>query len=75
MEMILTGDFLSAVEAERHGLCSKVFPTDSLVDEAVITAKRIASMSYPIVQMAKDCVNEAFESNLHDGCRFEKQVF
>lgn len=40
------------------GLVSKVVPADQLVDEAVKTAGKIASMSQASVQMAKELINK-----------------
>ena len=57
MEMVLTGNPISAQEAEKAGLVARVFPPDQLVDEAVKTAEKIASQSQIIVQMAKESVN------------------
>ena len=57
MELVLTGDRIGAQEAEKAGLVSKVFPVDSLVDEAVKTAEKIASQSKVIAMMAKEAVN------------------
>ena len=57
MEMVLTGDPISAHEAEKAGLVSKVFPVDALVDESIKTAERICQHSKIIVQMAKEAVN------------------
>ncbi|KAI8058147.1 ClpP/crotonase-like domain-containing protein [Syncephalis plumigaleata] len=76
MEMVLTGSInLTAEEAERAGLVSRVFPTDKLVDEAVKTASIIASRSQPIVQMAKEAVNESYEMSLGAGLLFERRLF
>lgn len=57
MELVLTGDFIDAKEAERHGLVSRVIEGDKLVEEALKVASKIASYSKPIVAMAKECVN------------------
>ncbi|KAJ1975946.1 hypothetical protein H4R35_002916, partial [Dimargaris xerosporica] len=76
MEMILTGAWnLSAEEAERAGLVSKVLPADQLVNEAVKTASKIAELSQPAVQMAKEAVNQAYEVNLQAGLLFERRLF
>ena len=45
------------------------------VNEALKVARKIASHSKPIVMMAKEAVNEAYETGLSDGLRFEKRVF
>jgi len=75
MELVLTGDMLSAAEAERAGLVSRVVPTSDVVDEAVKTATKIANYSSPVAQMAKDCVNAAEEMSLNDGLRYERSQF
>lgn len=59
MEICLTGSVnLNAEEAERLGLVSKIVAADQLVDEAVKTAEKIASMSQPMVQMIKESINQ-----------------
>jgi enoyl-CoA hydratase len=75
MEMILTGRRMDAAEAERSGLVSRVVKLEELVEEAVKTAEKIASFSRPVVYMAKESVNRAFETTLSEGIRFERRVF
>lgn len=75
MELILTGDMMSAEEACQRGLVSRIVPKDKLVAEALETAKKIARFSQPITIMAKECVNRAFETSLEEGLRFERRVF
>jgi enoyl-CoA hydratase len=75
MEMVLTGRNMGAEEAERAGLVSRIVPLPDLLDDAVKTASRIASMSLPVVMMAKDCVNRAYETTLNEGVRFERRTF
>jgi enoyl-CoA hydratase len=77
MEMVLLGQArtMDAQEAERCGLVSRILPTDQLVEEAMRTAQKIAELSLPIVMMAKESVNRAFESTLHEGVRFERRLF
>ena len=57
MEMILTGNRISAQEAEKIGLVSAVFPAEKLVEEAIKTAEKIASYSKIIAQLSKEAVN------------------
>ena len=75
MEMILTGRMMDAEEAERSGLAARVVPVRDLLDEAIRVADAIAAKSQPIVAMAKEAVNVAFESSLAEGIRFERRAF
>lgn len=75
MEMILTGEMMDAEEAASRGLVSRVHPTELLVEEALKMARKIAAQSKPITIMAKDVVNQAFETGLQDGLKFERRVF
>ena len=75
MEMVLTGEMMDAEEAASRGLVSRVYSSDHLVEEALKMARKIAAQSKPITIMAKECVNQAFESSLHDGLKYERRVF
>lgn len=75
MEMVLTGNQITAAEAEKYGLVSKVFPTAQLVDEAIKLAEKIASYSQVSVALCKESVNHAFETSLQEGLRVEKRLF
>lgn len=75
MEMILTGDMISAEEAEKAGLVSRVVPAAELVDSAVATGAKIAALSQPVIRMAKECVNASYENTLEQGVIFERRLF
>jgi enoyl-CoA hydratase len=75
MDLCLTGRMMDAVEAERAGLVSRVVPAAELLVEAIKVAERIAEMSRPIVMMAKEAVNRAWETTLAEGVRFERRLF
>lgn len=75
MEMILTGDMYDAEFAERAGLVSRVVPAGELVEEAVRTGAKIASLSQPIVRIAKEAVNQAYNTTLNTGVLLERRMF
>jgi enoyl-CoA hydratase len=75
MDMCLTGRTMDAVEAERSGLVSRVVPVDTLMEEALKAAEKIASQSLPIAMMTKESVNRAYETTLAEGVRFERRLF
>ena len=66
---------MSADEAERSGLVSRVVPDDQLLKNALETAKTIASLSKPSVLMVKDAINRAYETTLAEGIRYERNLF
>jgi enoyl-CoA hydratase len=66
---------MGAEEAERAGLVSRIVPAANLLDEAMKTAEVVAGMSLPIAMMTKESVNQAYETTLSAGIRFERRVF
>ena len=75
MDMILTGRFMDAEEADLAGLVSRVVPAADVVEEALKAAAVIASKSKPVAMVAKEAVNTAFETGLAQGVLFERRVF
>ena len=77
MEMVLLGQArtMDAAEAERVGLVSRVVPLADLMNEAMKAAGKICELSLPVVMMAKESVNRAFETTLAEGVRFERRLF
>jgi enoyl-CoA hydratase len=75
MDLCLTGRMMDAAEAERAGLVSRVVPLASLLAEALALAEAVAAMSLPIAMMTKESVNQAYETTLAAGIRFERRLF
>lgn len=78
MEMILTGKhFMGAQEAVQRGLACRVVPgeDDALVAEAISLGKEIAKQSKPVVALAKESVNTAYEIGLSEGVKREQLLF
>lgn len=75
MDMILTGRFIDAEEADRCGLVSRVVPAAEVVSEALKVAEVIAGKSKPAAMAAKEAVNAAFETGLGQGVVFERRLF
>jgi enoyl-CoA hydratase len=75
MEMVLTGHMMDAQAAERANLVARVVPVADLLDEAIKLANTIAEKSQPVVAMAKDAVNAAYETTLDEGIRAERRLF
>src|SRR2546423_2040385 len=75
MEMILSGEIISAQEAFRLGLANQVVPADHLEAKTMEIANRIAEKSPIAVRLAKEAVKVASRSNLDEGLRREVDLF
>ncbi len=75
MDMVLTGRFMDADEAERSGLVSRVVPAKKLMEETMGAAQKIAEKSMIATMAAKETVNRSYETTLNEGLRFERRVF
>ena len=75
MELVLTGRYLTAEEAFRRGLVSRVVPVELYLDEAKRLAREIAAQPPIAVRMAKEAVLQAFETTLAGGLEFERRCF
>ncbi len=68
-DLIFTGRTLTAEECHKEGLCSKVVPHDTLMDEARALAKEIASNAPMAVQASKRLMrmglSEPFTEHVH----------
>ena len=62
MEMMLTGDAISGVEAARMGYANRAFPAERLEAETLAMAERIAKVDPELAQLNKRLVHRQMEA-------------
>lgn len=75
LELILTGDHISAEEALRIGLVNKVFPGASLLQDVRAIASKILSRGAHAVALAKESARRGFATSLEQGLALEADLF
>jgi enoyl-CoA hydratase len=75
LQLIVTGELISAQEAYRIGLVDEVYPPEELMDKALEMANVICTKGPLAVAMAKECINRGLDVNLTAGCDLEKANF
>ncbi len=75
MEMILTGEPITAREAHAAGLVARVTQDELVVDDALELAATIATKSPIALRLAKEAVNAAYEMSLTDALAHERRLF
>jgi enoyl-CoA hydratase len=61
MELMLTGDPISGVEAAQIGFANRAFPADALVESVLSIASRVAAVPSDLTQINKRSVHRAFD--------------
>lgn len=74
-ELSLTGNYLSAQEAERLGLVNRVVPKEKLMDAARELAGQILSCDQNVVRQLKRVYDLATRAPLGEGLRIEQDFF
>ncbi|MFW6135550.1 MAG: enoyl-CoA hydratase/isomerase family protein [Chloroflexota bacterium] len=75
LEMILTGDMITAQEAYRIGLVNKVVPAGAILKEARGLARKIVSKSKFPVAATLRAVTQGLETTVEEGLEIEKEQF
>jgi enoyl-CoA hydratase len=75
MRMILTGEPITAREAEAAGLVAQVTTDELCVEDALALAATMAQKSPLALRLAKEAVNAAFEMSLTDAVAHERRLF
>jgi enoyl-CoA hydratase len=74
MDVILSGRFLSASEAQRAGLVARVVAKEAWLAEAKRVARDIAAKGPVATRLAKEAVDRAFEGPLTLGVEYERRL-
>jgi len=75
LEMLLTGDMISADEAERSGLVDRIFNEDELDQKVGELAARIASNAPIASELAKHLVRISMSTAVDVGLAYENDTF
>ncbi|MBL8152390.1 MAG: enoyl-CoA hydratase family protein [Blastocatellia bacterium] len=73
-ELLFTGDFVSAEEAERIGLYNRLVTQEALMDEAHAWAERLANGPSFGIGMTKEMLNQEFNMGLTAALEAEAQA-
>ena len=74
MDVVLSGRFLDAREAERAGLVARVVAKEAWLEEAKRVAHEIAAKGPVAQRLAKESVNRAFDTPLEMGLDHERRL-
>jgi len=72
--LMITGDKLSATDAQQHGLVYKVFEDVELLEQVLIIAKNIANMPTKAIGLTKRLLNQTYKNTLQDQLALEKEM-
>lgn len=75
LELILTGEPISAQDAKTIGLVSQVFPPEDLLRQAQGLARTIASKGQVAVRASLRAIRQGVELNLHEALALEARLF
>jgi enoyl-CoA hydratase len=75
MDVVLSGRFLDANEAERAGLVARVVAREVWLEESKRVAREIAAKAPLAQRLAKEAVNRAYETTLAAGLDVERKLF
>ena len=75
LEMILTGDLVSAEEAYRIGLVNKVYPQSELLNSTFDLANKIISKGQQAIRLALKAVKATDNISLVEGLNYEASLF
>ncbi len=75
IELIATGDLITAMEAHQIGMVERVVPKGQALAEAMRIAKKIVLKGPIAVASAKKAIYRGAETNIENGMKIESQLF
>jgi enoyl-CoA hydratase len=75
LDLLINGAKLQSDEALSIGLINRVFPADTLEEEALSEAKKLARSATLSIGIIKSCVNEGLDKDIEEGLRIERDSF
>jgi len=75
MQILLTGEMITAQEAWRIGLVNEVVPAGQLISRAEEIARKIISMAPLAIQYCMEAVNQGMNMTLQEGLFLEAALF
>ncbi len=73
-ELELTGNYLSAEQAERWGLVNRVVPREELVPSCVALAREMLSCDPVVMREIKRLIDAGYATTLSEGLRIEERA-
>jgi enoyl-CoA hydratase len=75
MQLVLSGEFISAAQARDFGLVSEVTIPERTLERATELARKIATKPPIAVRQAKEVLLKAYETTLDSGLSLERKAF
>jgi 2-(1,2-epoxy-1,2-dihydrophenyl)acetyl-CoA isomerase len=72
--LMLTGDRVSAEEAERMGMIYRVLPAESFHADSLALAHQLSNMPTHALALTKQMMQQSMQSNLHEQLRLEEAM-
>lgn len=73
MELLLTGEFLSAAEAQAEGLVNRVVPAEELEAATLALAQNIASKAPEAVRIGKEMFYKQLQMGIEDAYAYASE--
>lgn len=70
-ELIFTGEFINAKEAEKIGLANRIVPDDTLMEESIAMAEKIAERSPLALRLSRIAIDQGLDAGFEQTLEIE----